>query len=750
MHRALLLSLFFLGACAFGSGLRVPNHLDGVPWPRDEVGRAVVAARNQFDIGRENAALSEVTRLLSDHPLHVDAHRLRQDILRNRGRMGLLRAEAENRLAAWSDSAEAHYLLGRILPPGPGQARRFLQVIDRKPDSFWGWLGVAFSQRWRDPREAVATYHSLYQASDGHPLIAVAYAATLRELRLYEQALEIYEKLKEVAGYAARAELGKAETLLAMDREDESWLATVAALRDRPFDPGVQRLLGLRLSRGLSSAQMNQVIDVIWEKPERLRLMVSSGGARILAGILENSGRLHASLAALAKDGVPPAEATMRRRWRRMLLAAGDLQGFLADLRDSVPKFLIDDERNQLRGVWVRLLDTRWNVVADAEDLQAYLGLCESLLAVGMHYEADMVASMGMTRCAGDLQSLIELQDNLRRELAFEGAVRRLIYRGYVASNSPSLELIFEEIRRLSLEILGRDVVGEPEIFQVPFVGRMVNPFSAGLGAHFAAQNKHLVLGQRQSGPIEGLLLTRISLRNLAPGEMLPLSSPCIEVVGDNREIQVRNGILGGDLAGIALLNHYVIDFDSVRDWAAGLIEQRRVAAADGNPILTDPLPKDCDDLDPVDVHWRLPLLSTVPDEELLAAVFEMICWHERAHLVDSFHYLPPASNLLRVVGLMFTHGFDPVSIEAEMEARAEAAALAYSPYTRLVLAHIASFLENGEISTHGIGFSRLARQINEVLAAGPESQHAKASRWHRVDPERMRSIARGLLRSFW
>jgi hypothetical protein len=664
--------------------------------------------------------------------------------------MGLLRTEAEKRLAAWSDAAEAHYLLGRISPLGPGQALRFRQVIDRKPDSFWGWLGVAFSQRWQDPRQAVSTYRSLYEASDGHPLMAFAYAATLRELRLYDEALEVYDELKDVDGYLARAELGRAETLLSMDREDESWLATIAAMRDRPFDSGVHRLLGLRLSRGLSAAQVDQVIDVIWEKPERLRLMVSSGGATILAGILETSGMVHASLAALSAGGSVPREAVVRRRWRRLLLGSGDLVGFLEDLSESIPDFIIDDERNQIRGAWVRLLNIEWDIVDDAKDLQAHTELCKALLAVGMHYEADIVASMGLTRCAGDRAALAKLQEELRRELAFEGAVRRLIYRGYVAHSSPSLELVFAEISRLSEEILGRDVVGEPEIFQVPLVGRMVNPFSPGLGAHFASQNKHLVLGQRQSGPIEGLLLTRLSVRSLEQDDALPLASPCIQVVGENREIQVRSGILGGDLAGIALLNHYVIDFDSVRDWATGLIEQRRIAAEDGNSILEDPVPEDCDELDPVDVHWRLPLLSEVQDEDLLGAVFDMICWHERAHLVDSFYYLPPASNLLRVFGLVVTHGFNPISIEAEMEARAEAIALASSPHTRLVLAHIASLLESGELSTHGIGLSRLAQHINAALATGSDPKAGRASRWHEVDPERVRSIARGLLKSFW
>jgi hypothetical protein len=169
----------------------------------------------------------------------------------------------------------------------------------------------------------------------------------------------------------------------------------------------------------------------------------------------------------------------------------------------------------------------------------------------------------------------------------------------------------------------------------------------------------------------------------------------------------------------------------------------------DGHALLDDPLPNEVDPLDPVDVHWRLPELSSVEDTRVEHAVFDMICWHERAHLVDSFRFLPPEGNLWRVLGLLISHGFSSFSIESEMEGRAETAALAFSPHTRLVLAHIASFLnEESAESPHAVGFRRLAQRVNDALAEDPESADlARASRWHLVPPERMRQIARDLVR---
>jgi hypothetical protein len=168
--------------------------------------------------------------------------------------------------------------------------------------------------------------------------------------------------------------------------------------------------------------------------------------------------------------------------------------------------------------------------------------------------------------------------------------------------------------------------------------------------------------------------------------------------------------------------------------------------------LLADPVPGGVDPMDPVDVAWRLGSLSSVQDSGLLVAVLDMIRWHERAHLCDSFRYLPPERNLWRVLGLVLGHGFSPASIEAEMEGRAETAALAFSPYTRLVLAHVAGFLEERVPgSPHGTGFARLARRLNDKLRADPAlADRALVSRWHEIPVEDVRRLAEELARELW
>lgn len=131
-------------------------------------------------------------------------------------------------------------------------------------------------------------------------------------------------------------------------------------------------------------------------------------------------------------------------------------------------------------------------------------------------------------------------------------------------------------------------------------------------------------------------------------------------------------------------------------------------------------------------------------------AVLDMIRWHERAHLVDAFHYLPAEANLWRVIGLLWRNGFSAHRVEGDLEGRAESAALAFSPHTRLVLAHIASFLEGeDDESAHVVGFRRLAL---EVVAHTARSGAAAVpvSRWHELPPEVAQAAAREAIRRFW
>jgi len=398
--------------------------------------------------------------------------------------------------------------------------------------------------------------------------------------------------------------------------------------------------------------------------------------------------------------------------------------------------------------LWRSLLEGPWRTGAPLADVDQAVALTRALRDVGLLVEAEMVVGIARRRLQTDAASLAALADEVRRELSFENELRRLIHGSYDPTVALGLDDLLARLRAASVRILGEDIVGEDARFFVPLVGEMLDPFAAGLCLHLQRYNRHLVLGRRSGAAPEGLSFTRLSVRDLPVVNGLELPGRCREVIGIDRDVESLSGVLGGDLAGVALLSHYVIDYDAVTEWARGLADRRRIVAADREAALQDGWTPASGLLEPLDVAWRLAAMSPVQDSELDQAVLEMIRLHERQHLVDSFHYLPIEANLWRGIGLLLEFGLSASAVEGEMERRAELAALALSRHPELVLAHVADFLgQRDRTSPHVRGFGELGRQlVAELQRQGLSPAAAAVGNWHRLDLAVVRQAAAALI----
>lgn len=744
---ALLAVASLLVACRSTDPGLPPARIVDLPWGDGPVDRAVRVARDAFERGEPVAALGMLDAVLAEHPRDVDALRLRQDILRQRGRRGVLLCEAQAALAARPDDGLAHYLAARITDDPVAKLRGFQQAALLARESLWPWLGLAHTVRQTDVDQALAIYERLYAASDRHPLVGIAYAAALRDARRFDAAARVYDALRGDERLPGVGDLGLAQTAIARDDRATAWAALLQALRTRPFDPGVQALVHGWLETSAGADQAEQVLDVLREDPKRFVQFGSHAGAPVLAALLAERGQPLAARSLLERQLETAPSPALRRVLRRLLLSVGDVDAFVVRMRADVPRAVVEREQNQLRGRWLSLLDGPWRdgpALATPERAEALL---VALRDVGWLAEVELLAEVALARWPGRAPAFAALRDEARRELAFEAGLRRLLYQGYQARDTADLATVVERLRGLSQRVLGRDVVGRPERYTVPLVGELLDPFTGELADHLARYNRHLVLGRRSGGVAEGLLVTRLSVAELPQGGPLPLPARCFGVIGIDRDVKALAGVLGGDLAGVALLNHFLLDYDAVVDWAQGIADRRRVARADGLALLKDPLPADAAG-DPLDVAWRLSIQSPVADADLDAAVLEMIGLHERQHLVDSHYYLPIEANLWRGLGLLFGFAFSPAAIEAEMERRAELAALVHSQHTGLVLAHIVDFVGEPPLdSPHHRGFGALAAQLRaELVAGGVPAEQAVPSRWHTLDGAQLRAAARRLL----
>ncbi len=723
-----------------------PSRVLDAPWGDGPEDQLAFAAREHVERGELRAALGKLDTVLAAAPGHVDALRLRQDVLRERGRRGLLLHEARARVAARPDDGIAHYLLARIERDPERKLAAFERAAALAPQSMWPWLGLAHTLRFRDEERALRIYHDLHAASGSHPLVAVAWAAALRDSGRDDAAATIYARLRADPRMRGAAELGLAQVALAREDRQAAWAALLEALRRRPFDPGVQGLVLGWLEAGATDDQVAWFVDVLREDPVRLEQFGRDGGVVPLAALWQRSGQLQA-LRSLLESVASARHPALRRALRRLLLALGDVPAFLALARADVPLDVVDHEPNLVRGRWLALLRGPWHGGDPLGSPAQSVDLLAALRDVGWLQEVELLAEVALRRWPAASSSVLALRDEARRELAFEAAVRRVLYIGYQRRDGAALPDVLARLREVSVRVLGRDVVGEPARFSAPLVGEMIDPFAGALAAHFDRYNRYFVIGRRAGGVAEGLLMTRLSVQELSESAELALPARCFEVVGIDRDVRSLSGVLGGDLAGVALLNHFLIDHDAVREWARTIATRRRIAAEDGLALQRDPLPADVGD-DPLDVSWRLELMSPLQDIELDAAVLDTIRHHERQHLVDAFWFLPVEHNVWRSLGLLFEFGFSPSAIEAEMERRAELASLALSPHTELVLAHIADFMaEPGVRSPHHQGFADLGRELAAALAArGTAPADAVPSRWHGVPAATVRAAALDLL----
>ncbi len=744
--RATLL-LAGLAACGSLADAGPPGAVKDLPWRDGASDATVLTARILVEQGRPREALTMVEAVLSREPRHVDALRLRQDILRERGRRGLLLHEAEHAVAATPNDAIALYLQGRVVPDTAQKLANFERAAELEPASMWPWLGLAHTLRVTDVPRSLEIYRRLYDATEGHPLVAVAYAAMLRDTDHDEQAIAVYRRLQGNDRVPGVGDLGLAQTWLAADRRADAWPALLAALRQRPFDPGVQSLLRGWLGSGASPDQVAQVFDVLREDPTRVRSLADGDGEGLLADLLLRTQQPAAALGLLESSATDARRPALRRLQRRLLLGVGDVAGFLHLVRSDLPESIVGAETNLVRARWLTLLRGPWHEHGGVSSPDEGVALLEALRSVGWLTEVELLAETIARRWPAERTRFDVLRDEARTELAFEGGLRRLLYHGYEGSDRTGLDGLLERIRALSLQVLKRDVVGEPPVFSIPLVGELVDPFEGRLAQHFDRYNRHFILGRRAGGTVEGMLFVRLSSAELPSMPDLPLPGRCYEVIAIDRDVRALAGVLGGDVAGVALLNHFLVDYDAVREWARSLADRRRTAAEDGNALTKDPLPSDVG-LDPLDVAWRLAVASPLPDGELDLAVLDTIRHHERQHLVDAFHFLPVEENLWRSLGLLFSFGLSPSAIESEMERRAELAALAVSEHTELVLAHIADFLGDPNVrSPHHQGFGALGAEITaELRSLGVAAADAVPSRWHTVDRVLVRTAARRLL----
>lgn len=714
--------------------------------------------------GAEDEALELVEPLVRAHPLFVPAVRLRQVILLERGRGALLADEAQRALARDPDRPEAEYLALRLIPDLHVRYQRIDAAVQRFPRSWWLRYSYCWSLvRRRSPllREKAFGAELLRLAKFRMPWAGGALLAT--SLRPNSVKREPFvARLNELR---ARMPESRPQIDLALFvAGDDLWERVRSGLAEAPYAPTVTNAL-LNVSR--DTAQSRQFVAWLRRDAALREVLLEAGHGRYLLQAAERvadvafadsirrelvRARRDSSLGRSGRWVLPP-----RQRILQGPLVRGDLEAALAFYETSLPAVLRDDGRNRMEPRLKALLaGPGRGLRACPADGRRAVAVFRALLDAGWVEEASLLGrSWGPKH--PELAPLLEEAERFQR---FELGLTELAAAG---SSKRRLVDFLAEIRALAESIYGEDVIGDSRVLRFPIIGgRIVDPFGPGLPLFFDRYSRHLIFGTLDE-PVRRPQIAfgrKVFERRLPVSKDLYVPGRSREVIVEHTSFSATSNMAFSEPAGVALWNHYVIDLRKWDEWGVGLERMWERMRQNPDLPLADPIPEcdPCSMAQPAQVHWRL-LARVMRDrrwsvETLRAEVLKLLRLHEQAHLVDAQRFLPALRKLGAAVRLFARSGFSQASLMADLEGRAEIAALASGADPHLTLSHLAGFAGDAferTASPHRVGFGRMLRRIVEMWHADGAPGAVKPgsnllAQLHLIDPDRARRYAQRIL----
>jgi hypothetical protein len=737
---------------------------------RDEDYRIVALADGLRRVGRRQDAEVLVTGLLGEDPLFVPAARLHQDLLRQRGRAGVLWREVEALKKQFPDRPEPLYLEARLVPDFATKRAMIVAGALRFPRSYW----LRYAMAWcvlqdREPAQQGRALNLI----EGLITFDVPTPQALILGWIAQRRTNPHPLRHRVRAWAKRFPSDGRLALMLYLSGSQELEHLLSAVENAPASPEIHELLALET---LPHAHGRALVRFLARRPELAQRLIDAEAGHLLGrqALAVGEGGLAEAWLSKSIAGTEPSPAVESHGRQRSALRErmsqhvqrGEVEDAIALWQSRVPAWLLEGGDNRLSARFGALLHGPGRglrgVPATVERCRRVL---EVMLRVGWVEEAHQAGRAWLHAFPGDA-ALTGLVEEAAAFLRFEQGLLDIL--GAPATGSPepvTLEARLRRLRRLSVLCLGRDVVGQPRLISFPVVGGvLIDPFGPGLAAWFDHYNRFLVLGALQGGKAVALLGQKIVEARLTPSDDLPLLGQCREVVIEDKYFSNADAVGISDPAGIALWNHYVLDLRSMRRWTSDLVEIRDLLTAEGTQaVLDDPFPRvaPLDFTRPSQVNWKLTARAAMQDgwndERIWREVYRLLQLHERAHLVDAHRFLPVIHNLGRALWLFGAADLSAESLQSNLEARAECAALAYGADPFLTLAHLSAFVADpsgAQEGVHHIGFRRLLERIVELWhrdgapgAVDPEAN--LVAQLHRMPRDKIVQYARQLVREY-
>ncbi len=710
----------------------------GAPAPEDPV---FDAALELIRKGRSEEAEAKLAALVAARPLHVPAHRAWQQLRLDRYEHINLLRDYRKIVADAPDSAEAHYLLGRLLHPLEDQESQFALAARLSPDSAWGHYGLAWiaTVTGRIDLAFQRLNHAL-AAQPGHKRSRHLLVRLLLSQTRYSEANGVLNRLLQQDPYSSSSWLLKARLAGRSGKTADEEVALERVIELEPTNREARSLL-LSLARAerggaLGFLAADTALRTIPEVPR------SADDFLYLAQIKEIEGSFIAQEQAVAKS-----------------LKLGTPSSRILDLFGTPPQ------------VWF----TAWTKIYQVQDMplaepieslketlefpsnnggQDDLRLCRAFLHAGFLDETHRLLE----------SQLVENKE--KRTLAHElRAHRRVLARMQILvdgikddatlDHAESLRVFLGRVAAVIEEETGYACDQKEAILGLPLVGSALDASKAMAGTvngYLRQYNQIMFAGRLAGASTQALVFTMIS----GPRRIFPDNSPgdqgCFEVIGGMVAVRSQDESFG-DSAGRALFGTYFIDLDILMPW------KKRLSSLVAQPTEVKRNISQTLGLSAHGSSERMSLAYPAAAAEALVLkayeqhgdllLLDSVRIHEQGHLFDSFNYLPMWRQVLPNLLLVLRGGFSSLGIMAELEEAAALHALRYAKSPHLVLAELVRALPKGKASgPHAQGYKnllsrfliRLDARLEDFPTISPDRM--LLHQLHLLSEEEVRSLA--------
>jgi hypothetical protein len=406
--------------------------------------------------------------------------------------------------------------------------------------------------------------------------------------------------------------------------------------------------------------------------------------------------------------------------------------------------------------------------------LSAFSGLRRCLLELDRERGgAALLAQLG-TRSGGGSSAALRSSRASVRDL--DGLLERLD--GLLAATRPSGGLAdLVDSPRLSFGLVGELVHPGPRFSHADELAGLGSEGApvGGLAADLLALHRFGIFGELRGAGPDGALLPLLTLEWRA-GTHLSVPWAGSVALCESADLEPQAARAGAGIAGAALHEGYWLDIDALRAEEAHWRrlarkyegEQGRTRAAQ---LLAFPgLELQAHDDEELARLRRAPgallgegervRLARIAGRGLptLDEFVDVAGMHEEGHLCDRTRFLPLARHLPRALGFFLDCGASPTRVMERLEYRAQLVALCDAPDTRIPLAQVLDGAEGGAalgLTPHAAAYLQLLRDLlatlDRELSAdahsfpGLDAGRTLALQLHRLEPEELRRLARGL-----